>query len=80
MVCYQISDQLAPLLKQQNQSKTDKDDVKKSMEKPNDKKCKAKSKKNDSDVLAPKKTCMIHGPNSSHMTDECKLCKNKLIE
>ena len=23
-------------------------------------------------MLAPKKTCMIHGPNSSHMTDECR--------
>jgi hypothetical protein len=42
------------LLKQQNQSKTDKDNSKKSMEKSNDKKRKVKPKKNDSDVAAPK--------------------------
>jgi hypothetical protein len=51
---YQIADQLNPSLKQQNQSKTDKGDSKKLMEKMNDKKCKAKLKKNDSDVPAPK--------------------------
>jgi hypothetical protein len=41
------------------------------MEKPNNKKRKAKPKTNDSVMLAPKKTCMIHGPNSSHMTGKC---------
>jgi hypothetical protein len=73
MECYQLTDQLDPSLKQQNQSKTDKHDSKKSTEKPNDKKCKAKLKKNDSDALVPnKRTCMTHGPNSSHMTNECQ--------
>jgi hypothetical protein len=41
MECYQLVDQLNPSLKQ-NQSKTDKDKSKKSMEKPNNKKHKAK--------------------------------------
>jgi hypothetical protein len=68
---YQLADQLDPALKQQNQSKTDKDDSKKLMEKSNDKKRKAQSKKNDSNVLAPKKLCLIHGPDSSHTTNEC---------
>ncbi len=40
-------------------------------EKPNDKKRKAKLKKNDADTLVPKKPFMLHGPNSSHMTDSC---------
>jgi hypothetical protein len=51
---YQLTDQLDPSLKQQNQSKIDKDDSKKLTEKLNDKKHKAKPKKNDSNVLAPK--------------------------
>jgi hypothetical protein len=72
MECYQLTDQLDPSLKQQNQSKTNKDDSKRLMEKSNDKKHKAKLKKNDSDAPAPKKSCMIHGPNSSHMTNECR--------
>ena len=42
------------------------------MEKLNDKKHKAKPKKNDSDAPAPKKSCLIHGPDSSHMIDECR--------
>jgi hypothetical protein len=67
MKCYQLPNQLDPTLKQ-NQSKANKDKSKKSMEKPNNKKHKAKPKTNDSVMLAPKKTCMIHGPNSSHMT------------
>jgi hypothetical protein len=37
MECYQLADQLDPVLKQQNQSKTNKDDNKKLMEKLNDK-------------------------------------------
>jgi hypothetical protein len=50
---------------------TNKDDSNKSTENSNDNKRKAKSKKNDSDALAPKRTCLIHGPESSHITDEC---------
>jgi hypothetical protein len=50
MECSQLANQLIPLLEQQNQSKTDKDDSKKLMEKSNEKKRKAKPKKNDSDV------------------------------
>jgi hypothetical protein len=72
MECYQLANQLDPMLKHQNQSKTDKDDSKKSTEKSNDKKCKAQSKKNDSNARAPKKSCLIHGPNSSHTTNECQ--------
>jgi hypothetical protein len=60
------------MLKQQNQSKIDKDDSNKSMEKLNDKKRKVQSKKNDSNVLAPKTSCLIHGPDSSHTTDKCQ--------
>jgi hypothetical protein len=71
MECYQIEDQLDPSLKQQNKSKINNDDSKKSTEKPNDKKCKAKPKKNDSNVPAHKKSCLIHGPDSSNMTDKC---------
>jgi hypothetical protein len=68
---YQLTDNLDPSLKQQNQSKTDKDESKKLMEKPNDKKCKGKLKKNDSEMPAPKMNCMIHGSDSSQMTDKC---------
>jgi hypothetical protein len=71
MECYQLANQLNPLRKQQNQLKTNKDDSKKLTEKSNDKKCKANPKNNDSDVPAPKKSCLIHGPDSSHMTNEC---------
>jgi hypothetical protein len=67
---------LDPLLKPKGQSKTNKDESNKSSEKPNDKKRKAKSKKNDSDVPAPKKSCLIHGPDSFHTTNECQtMCK-----
>ena len=69
---YQLANQLYPLLKQQNQSKTNKDDSKKLMEKLNDKMRKAKMKKIDSDAPVPKKSCLIHGPDSSHMTNECQ--------
>jgi hypothetical protein len=69
---YQIADRLDPLLNQQNQSKTDKDNFKKSTEKLNDKKHKAQLKKNDSNSPAPKKSCLIHGPDSSHITNECQ--------
>jgi hypothetical protein len=73
---YKIADHLDPLLKPKNQLKTDKDESNKSLEKPNDKKCKAKSKKNVSDAKVPKKSCLIHGPDSSHTTDECQtMCK-----
>jgi hypothetical protein len=70
MECYQLADQLDLVLKQQNQSKTNKDDSKKLMEKSNDKKRKAQSKKNDSNALVPKESCLIHGPDSSHTTNE----------
>jgi hypothetical protein len=73
---YQLTDQLNPLLKQQNQSKNDKDNTKKSMEKSNDKKCKAQPKKDDSNAPAPKTSCLIHGPDSSHTTDKWQtMCK-----
>jgi hypothetical protein len=51
---YQLANQLDPLLKQQDQSKTDKDNSKKLMEKSNNKKHKAQSKKIDSNVPAQK--------------------------
>jgi hypothetical protein len=69
---YQIADNIDPLLKSKDQSKPDKNEMNKSREKSNDKKRKAKSKKNDSDAPAPKKSCLIHGEDSSHMTDECR--------
>jgi hypothetical protein len=68
---YQIADNIDPLLKPKDQSKADKNEMNKSTEKSNDKKHKAKLKKNDSDAPAPKKSCLIHGEGSSHMTDEC---------
>jgi hypothetical protein len=71
MECYQIADSIDPLLKPKDQLKTNKNKLNKLTEKSNDKKRKAKSKKHDSDVPAPKKSCLIHGPDSSHMTDEC---------
>jgi hypothetical protein len=45
MECYQLTNQLDPMLKQQNQSKTDKDDDKKLTEKSNDKKHKLSQRK-----------------------------------
>jgi hypothetical protein len=54
MECYQLADNIGPSLKQQSQSKTDKDESNKSSEKSIDKKCKAKPKKKGSDMLAPK--------------------------
>jgi hypothetical protein len=71
MVRYQIADNIDPLLKPKDQSKTNKDESNKSTEKSNDKKRKAKSKKNNSDAPVPKKSCLIHGSDSSHTTDEC---------
>jgi hypothetical protein len=71
-IAYQLTDQLHPRLKQQNKLKTDKDDTKKSTERLNDKKRKAQPKKDDSNAPAPKKSCLIHGPDSSHTTDECR--------
>jgi hypothetical protein len=64
------------LLKLKDQSKTD-NKLNKPMEKSNDKKHKAKSKKNDSDAPAPKKSCLIHGPDSSHMTNECQTMREQ---
>ena len=74
---YQIADNIDPLLKPQNQSKADKNESNKSTEKSNDKKRKAKSKKNDSDAPAPKKSCLIHGEDSSHTTDECRTMREQ---
>jgi hypothetical protein len=78
MECYQLTNNLDPLLKSQNQSKTDKDKSNKSMENSNDKKHKAKSKKNDSDAPAPKKTYMIHGPELSHTIQECQVVQEQV--
>jgi phage/plasmid primase-like uncharacterized protein len=50
------------------------------MEKSNDKNRKAKSKKNNSDAPAPKKSCLIHGENSSHMTDECRTMREQAYQ
>jgi hypothetical protein len=72
MECYQHTNDIDPSLKPQNQSKTNKDESNKSTEKSIDKKLKAKPKTNDSDMPAPKKPCMLHGSNSSHMTDDCQ--------
>jgi hypothetical protein len=72
MECYQIANNIDPLLKPKDQSKADKNKMNKWTEKSNDKKHKAKSKKNDSDAPAPKKSCLIHGEDSSPMTDECQ--------
>jgi hypothetical protein len=47
-------------------------------EKSNDKKRKAKSKKNDSDAPVPKKSCLIHGEDSSHMTNECQAMREQV--
>jgi hypothetical protein len=77
MECYQLADQLDPSLKQQNQSKNDKDDTKKSTEKLNDKKHKAQMKKDDSNAPVPKKSCLIHGPDSSHTTNECRTMREQ---
>jgi hypothetical protein len=52
---YQIANSIDPLLKPKDQSKTDKNELNKLMEKSNDKKGKAKSKKIDSDAVEPKK-------------------------
>jgi hypothetical protein len=76
MECYQIANSIDPLLKPKDQSKTNKNESNKSTEKSNDKKSKAKWKKNDSDAPTPKKLCLIHGPDSSHITNECQtMCK-----
>ena len=80
MECYQLTNQLDPSLKQQNQLKNDKDDTKKSTEKSNDKKCKAQTKKDDSNVPAPKKSCLIHGPDSSHTTNECQILQEQAYQ
>jgi hypothetical protein len=77
MECYQIDDNIDPLLKPKEQSKADKNKRNKLTEKSNDKKHKAKSKKNDSDVPAPKKSCLIHGEDSSHMTNECRTMRKQ---
>jgi hypothetical protein len=74
---YQIADNIDSLLKPKDQSKVDKNESNKSTEKSNDKKRKAKSKKNDSDAPAPKKSCLIHGEDSSHTTDECRTMREQ---
>jgi hypothetical protein len=74
---YQIANSIDPLLKPKDQSKTDKNKLNKLTEKSNDKKRKAKSKKNDSDAPAPKKSCLIHGLDSSHMTNGCQTMRKQ---
>jgi hypothetical protein len=74
---YQITDNIDPLLKPKDQSKANKNETNKLTEKSNDKKRKAKSKKNDSDVPAPKKSCLIHGEDSCHMMDECQTMRKQ---
>jgi hypothetical protein len=74
---YQIANNIDPLLKPKDQSKTDKNKTNKSMEKSNDKKRKAKSKKNNSDAPVPKKSCLLHGEDSSHTTDECRTMREQ---
>ncbi len=74
---YQIADNIHPLLKPKDQSKVNKNKSNKLTEKSNDKKRKAKSKKNDSDAPAPKKSCLIHGEDSSHTTDECRTMRKQ---
>jgi hypothetical protein len=74
---YQIADSIDPLLKPKDQSKTNKNESNKLTEKSNDKKRQAKPKKDDSNARAvPKKSCLIHGSDSSHTTNECQtMCK-----
>jgi hypothetical protein len=68
---YQIADNIDPLLKPKDQSKVDKNESNKLTEKSNDKKRKAKSKKNDSDVPAPKKSCLsYHVPHQSQVNTQ----------
>jgi hypothetical protein len=74
---YQLADQLDPLLKPQNQSKNNKDNTNKLTEKLNDKKHKAQTKKDDSNLSAPKKSCLIHGSDSSHTTNECQIMREQ---
>jgi hypothetical protein len=74
---YQITENIDPLLKPKDQSKVDKNESNKSMEKLNDKKRKAKLKKNDTDAPAPKKSCLIYGEDSSHMTNECQTMRKQ---
>jgi hypothetical protein len=50
------------------------------MEKSNDKKHKANPKKNDFNVPAPKKSCLIHGPDSSNTTDECQTMQEQAYQ
>jgi hypothetical protein len=68
------------LLKPKDQSKANKKKTNKLTGKSNDKKCKAKSKKNDSDAPAPKKSCLIHGEDSSHMMDECQTMRKQAYQ
>jgi hypothetical protein len=63
---------LTVLLSQTNQKPIKTNLTSQWQKKPNDKKCKAKPKKNDSNMPAPRKPCMLHGPNSSYMTDNCQ--------
>jgi hypothetical protein len=75
---YQLADQLDPLLYNKSNQKLIKM-TKKLTEKLNDKKRKAKSKKNDSTVLVPK-MCLIHRSDSSHMTNECQIMQEQAYQ
>jgi hypothetical protein len=37
-------------------------------------------KKNNSDVMVPKKSCLIHGPDSSHVTNECQTMRKQAYQ
>jgi hypothetical protein len=74
---YQITNNMDPLLKPKDQSKTNKNEMNKLTEKSNDKKRKAKSKKNNSDAPVPKKSCLLHGEDSSHTTNECRTMRKQ---
>jgi hypothetical protein len=77
---YQIANNMDPLLKPKDQSKANKNKMNKLTEKLNDKKRKAKLKKNNSDAPAPKKSCLLHGEDSSHMTDECRTMREQAYQ
>jgi hypothetical protein len=49
-------------------------------EKLNDKKRKAQPKKDDSNAPVSKKSCLIHGPDSSHTTDECQTMRKQAYQ
>jgi hypothetical protein len=73
---YQIADQLDPLHKPKDQSKSDKDESNKSSEKQMTKSLRPSQRKMIL-MFAHKKSCLIHGPDSSHMTNECQTMRKQ---